>query len=224
MQAPALAMPTNRVDSGPGLAQIGGMTAQPADISSQESGLGAFFRSSDLETAGLSRHQLPSLLRSGAVVRLGRGLYRRTDAEPSEHYSLAMACAAVPQSIVCLLTALQVHEIGTQAPSAIWLAIPHKARLPRLQAPKLRIVRFSGPAWSYGVSDTTFEGVPARITSPARTIADCFRFERLVGAEAAIEALDDGLRTRKVSVAELERLLEVLPSRRLRSALGVLQR
>ena len=200
------------------------MAAPSADISSQDAGLGAFFRSSDLDAAGLSRHQLPSLLRSGAVERLGRGLYRRTDAEPSEHYSLAMACAAVPQSIVCLLSALQVHDIGTQSPSAIWLAIPHKARLPRLEAPKLRIVRFSGPAWTYGVSDTTFEGVPARITSPARTIADCFRFERLVGAEVAIEALDDGLRQHKVSVGELERVLEVLPSRRLRAALAVLQR
>lgn len=217
-------MPSSRVDRGRRIAQIVGMAAPSADISSQDAGLGAFFRSSDLDAAGLSRHQLPRLLRSGAVERMGRGLYRRTDAEPSEHYSLAMACAAVPQSIVCLLTALQVHDIGTQAPSAIWLAIPHKARLPRLQAPKLRIVRFSGPAWTYGVSDTTFEGVPARITSPARTIADCFRFERLVGAEAAIEALDDGLRQHKVSVAELERLLEVLPSRRLRAALAVLQR
>ena len=217
-------MPTFRVDSGPGFAQIVGMASPSADISSQEAGLAAFFRSSDLELAGLSRHKLPSLLRSGAVERLGRGLYRRTDAEPNEHYSQAMACAAVPHSVVCLLSALQVHDIGTQAPSAVWLAIPHKARLPKLQAPKLRIVRFSGPAWSYGVSDTTFEGVPARITSPARTIADCFRFERLVGAEAAIEALDDGLRQCKVSVAELERVLEVLPSRRLRTALAVLQR
>lgn len=217
-------MPTTCVDSDPGFAQIVGMAAPSADLSSQDASLGAFFRSSDLDAAGLSRHQLPSLLRSGAVERLGRGLYRRTDAEPSEHYSLAMACAAVPHSVVCLLSALQVHEIGTQAPSAIWLAIPHKARLPRVEKPKLRIVRFSGPAWTYGVSDTMFDGVPARITSPARTIADCFRFERLVGAEAAIEALDDGLRQHKVSVAELERVLEVLPSRRLRAALTVLQR
>lgn len=217
-------MPSFRVDRGLRIAQIVGMTTPSADISSQDAGLGAFFRSSDLDAAGLSRHQLPRLLRSGAVERLSRGLYHRTDVEPSEHYSLAMACAAVPQSTVCLLSALQVHDIGTQAPSAIWLAIPHKARLPRLEAPKLRIVRFSGPAWSYGVSDATFEGVPARITSPARTIADCFRFERLVGAEAAIEALDDGLRQHKVCVAELERVLEVLPSRRLRAALAVLQR
>jgi predicted transcriptional regulator of viral defense system len=130
-----------------------------------------------------------------------------------------MACARVPHSIVCLLSALRVHEIGTQAPAEIWLAIPHKARIPRLPELRLRIVRFSGPAWTFGVKDIEFEGVPARITSPARTIADCFRFERLVGAEAAMDALTDALRQRKVTIAELSRVEEVLPSRRLRAAL-----
>ncbi|MGH8294568.1 MAG: type IV toxin-antitoxin system AbiEi family antitoxin domain-containing protein [Steroidobacteraceae bacterium] len=132
-----------------------------------------------------------------------------------------MACTRVPNSIVCLLSALQVHGIGTQLPAAVWLAIPHKARRPRLSALKLRIVRFSGPAWTFGVQNTAFEGVPARVTSPARTIVDCFRFERLVGPEAAMEALQDGLRQRKVTIAELSRVAEVLPSRRLSAALDV---
>jgi len=130
-----------------------------------------------------------------------------------------MACARVPASVVCLLSALRVHGIGTQAPAEVWLAIPHKARVPRLPGLRLRIVRFSGPAWTFGVKDTTFEGVTARITSPARTIVDCFRFERLVGPEAAMEALQDALRGRKVTIAELARIEEVLPSRRLRAVL-----
>ncbi len=132
-----------------------------------------------------------------------------------------MACARVPNSIVCLLSALRVHGIGTQAPAEVWLAIPHKARAPRLRELRLRIVRFSGAAWTFGVQETEFEGVPARITSPARTIADCFRFERLIGPEAAMEALQDALRQRKVTVAELSRVAEVLPSRRLSAALDV---
>lgn len=132
-----------------------------------------------------------------------------------------MACARVPNSIVCLLSALRVHGIGTQAPAEVWLAIPHKARAPRLRELRLRIVRFSGPAWTFGVQTTEFEGVPARITSPARTVADCFRFERLVGPETAMEALQDSLRQRKVTVAELARVAEVLPSRRLRAALDL---
>jgi predicted transcriptional regulator of viral defense system len=127
-----------------------------------------------------------------------------------------MTCARVPNSIVCLLSALRVHGIGSQVPARVWLGIPHKARPPRLHAPQLRIVRFSGPAWTYGVIRVEFEGVPARITSPARTVADCFRHERLVGAEVAIEALRDALRKRLVTIAELFRVEEVLPSRRLR--------
>jgi predicted transcriptional regulator of viral defense system len=185
----------------------------------REANIGAFFRPSQLEAAGLTRDQLPALVRSGEVEQIARGLYRVTDAEPTEHYSLAMACARVPNSIVCLLSALRVHGIGTQAPAEVWLAIPHKARRPRLPELKLRIVHFTGPAWTFGVQDTAFEGVPARITSPARTVADCFRFERLVGAEAAMEALQDALRQRKVSIAELLRVADVLPSRRLSAAL-----
>jgi predicted transcriptional regulator of viral defense system len=187
----------------------------------RSSGVVGFFRAAQLEQAGLTRDQLPSLLRSGRVERVGRGLYRLTEAEPTENYSIAMACARVPNSIVCLLSALRIHGIGTQAPAEVWLAIPHKARQPRLRELKLRTVRFTGPAWTFGVQQTAFEGVPARITSPARTVADCFRFERLVGPEAAMEALQDGLRQRKVTVAELTRVLEVLPSRRLSAALDV---
>lgn len=184
-------------------------------------GITGFFRPAELEAAGLTRDQLPALVRSGKVERISRGLYRLAEAEPTENYSLAMACARVPNSIVCLLSALRVHGIGTQAPAEVWLAIPHKARAPRLRELRLRIVRFSGPAWTFGVQETVFEGVRARITSPARTVADCFRFERLVGPEAAMEAFQDGLRQRKLTVAELSRVVEVLPSRRLSAALDV---
>lgn len=195
-------------------------STDPAELF-REGRLGAFFRPSQAADAGITRERLRTLVRRGAVEHIGRGLYRMADAEPTEDYSLAMACARVPKSIVCLLSALRVHGIGTQAPAEVWIAIPHKARVPRLPDLRLRIVRFSGPAWIFGVQDTTFEGVPARITSPARTVADCFRFERLVGPETAMEALQDGLRQRKVTVAELSRVVDVLPSRRLTAALDV---
>lgn len=187
----------------------------------REAGLGSFFRPSQVEKAGLTRDQLRTLVRRGEVEHVARGLYRLADAEPTENYSLAMACARVPNSVVCLLSALRVHEIGTQAPAAVWLAIPHKARQPRLDEVRLRVVRFSGAAWTYGIQDTEFEGVPARITSVARTVVDCFRFERLVGPEVAMEALQDALRQRKTTVAELSRAEEVLPSRRLSAALDL---
>lgn len=184
-------------------------------------GISGFFRPGQLVRAGLTRGQLPALRRSGRVERVGRGIYRLEGAETTENYSLAMACARVPKSVVCLLSALRVHGIGTQAPAEVWLAIPHKARAPRLANPRLRIVRSSGPAWTLGVQPTEFEGVPARITSPARTVVDCFRFERLVGPETAMEALNDALRQRKVTIAELSRVAKVLPARRLSAALDV---
>jgi len=221
-----------RVDASLNCAQNVGTVTQPADKLSaspaadtaarlRAAGLGAFFRPSQVEAAGITREQLRTLFQRGTVEHVGRGLYRMGDAEPTEDYSLAMACARVPNSIVCLLSALRVHDIGTQAPAEVWLAIPHKARSPRLPELRLRIVRFSGPAWTLGVQETTFEGVPARITSPARTVADCFRFERLVGREAAIEAFQDGLRQRKFTIAELSRVEEFLPSRRLSAALDM---
>lgn len=88
--------------------------------------LGAFFRPRQLEAIGISYDRLQSLVAAGAVDRVGWGLYRFTDDEPTEHYSLAAVCAKVPHSIVCLLSALQVHGIGTQLPHEIWRAIQHK--------------------------------------------------------------------------------------------------
>jgi len=170
---------------------------------------GAFFRPSQMEEVGVSRHQLRSLVRRGVVEHVTRGLYRFTDAEPTEHYSLAMACARVPNSIVCLLSALSVHEIGTQLPHEVWLAIPHKAEPPRVQGIKLRLLRFSGAAWIYGIQDTAFEGVPAHITSPARTVVDCFRYRNKIGLDVAMEALQDGVRSRKVMISEIDRAAEV---------------
>jgi len=185
----------------------------------REAGIGAFFRPSQLEALGITYDQVRRLETAGTVERVARGLYRLADAEPTEHYSLAAACARIPRSIVCLLSALKVHGIGTQLPREVWLAIPHKARPPRPPGIKIRLLRLSGPSWTYGIQDTAFEGVPARITSPARTVVDCFRFERLIGREAAMEALSDALRSKQVTTDALLRTLDVLPSRTLRNAL-----
>lgn len=188
----------------------------------RRAGFGAFFRPGQLAELGLSYDHLQELVAAGTVEKVARGLYRLSDVEPTERYSLAAVCARVPRSIVCLLSALNVHGLGTQLPREVWLGIPHKARAPRLPGTRIRLVRFAGPAWTYGVLDTEFEGVPARITSPARTVVDCFRFERLIGLEAAMEALREGLRLKTVRVDQLVRTLEVLPSRRLKAAMDTM--
>ncbi len=196
-------------------------TAEGAAEVIRRAKIGAFFRPAQVEAVGLTRDQLPALERAGVVERVGRGLYRRTDADITENYSLAMACARVPQGIICLLTALRVHGIGSQAPSAIWMAIPQRARTPKLSDLRLRFVRFSGAATTFGVIATAFEGVPTHITTPARTIVDCFRLARHIGPEAGVEAFRDALRRRLVTRAELAQTESVLPSRALRAHLEV---
>ena len=200
------------------------MTAELNEEILHQAGIGSFFRPSQLEPLGIPYHRLRQLEADDAIERVGWGLYRLADAEPTERYSMASVCARVPNAIVCLLSALQVHGIGTQLPHQVWIAIPHKAKPPVLTNVGVRLLRFSGAAWTYGIQETKFEGVPARITSPVRTVVDCFRFERLVGREAALEALREALQDRKVTTAALARSLEVLPSRRLRAILeaGVL--
>ena len=189
-----------------------------------EAGIGNFFRPSQLELLGIPYHRLRKLKADETIERVGWGLYRLAEAEPTEHYSIASVCARVPNAIVCLLSALQVHEIGTQLPRQVWIGIPHKAKAPILKGVGVRLVRFSAAALTYGVQETSFEDVPTRITSPARTIVDCFRFQRLIGREAALEALREALQDSKVTTAELIRSLEELPSRRLSAILetGVL--
>ena len=173
-------------------------------------GLGTktFFRARDAAELGVRSRALRSLVDEGAIERVARGLYRFTDAELTEHHTEAAVCARVPGAIVCLLSALSVHELGTQLPREVWIAIPHKARAPRVPDLPIKVVRFSGPSMRYGVEDVAFERVAARITSPARTVVDCFRFRRLVGKDVALEALRDALHERKASPDEIWRAAE----------------
>ena len=190
--------------------------ATPADTSSRPDASGlrslgakTFFRPRDAAELGVDARALRRLVDDGSVEHVARGLYRLTEAEPTEHYTLAAVCARVPGAIVCLLSALSVHGLGTQMPWQEWIAIPHKARTPRLPELPVRVVRFSGASLRYGIENRVFEGVPARITSPARTVVDCFRFRRLVGKDVALEALRDALRARSASADEIWRAAEV---------------
>jgi predicted transcriptional regulator of viral defense system len=178
-------------------------------------GAGNFFRARDLEALGGGFRDLQRYLEEGSVVQVARGLYWLADADPSPFYSLAAVAARVPHGILCLLSALTVHAIGTQLPADVWIGIAHKARAPRLPEFPTRIVRFSGPSLRYGVTKIEIEGAPALITSPARTVVDCFRFRRLVGLDVAQEALREALRERKATVAEIWRAAEVCRARSL---------
>lgn len=193
-------------------------------------GVPPFFRPDQVKDVGLRPDQVRTLLRYGAVERVCRGLYHIVGVAPSPHCLLAIVCARSPNSIVCLHSALQVHGIHSTAaavprradPATVWLAIQHGARAPRLSnlPLSLRIVRFSGTAWSFDVTEAEFDGVPALITTPARTVADCFRLERIAGAGAGIQALRDAFSKRLVTLKELRRVERALPCRRLRALLA----
>ena len=160
-------------------------------------------RPRDLEEVGISGVYLNKLYAEGVLDRPSRGLYTLHDTEPSEHRTIAEASKRVPHGIICLLSALRYHDLTTQSPFEVWLAIDQKARLPNIDYPPLRIVRFSGDALSFGVQEYKVEGVKIRVYSPAKTVADCFKYRNKIGLDVAIEALRDCWQQKKATMDEL---------------------
>ena len=160
-------------------------------------------RARDLNPHGIPRTHLSRLCAAGKLKRIARGLYVLPDSEITEHHSLAEACKRVPKGVVCLLSALQYHDITTQAPFEVWLAIGEKAWKPRIDYPPLRIVRFSQATLNAGVEDHQIEGVPVRVFSPAKTVADCFKYRNKIGLDVAIESLRECLRSQRCTVDDL---------------------
>jgi len=177
--------------------------------SEQESETPGIFRLRDVDRVGLTRGRLRGMIHRGEAEKVGRGLYRRPSSAVTELDTVATVCARVPNAVVCLLTALAIHEIGTQLPADVWIALDRKARKPHIEDLPIRIVRFSGPMLRYGVEERRVQGVPVRITSPARTVVDCFRYRNKIGIDVALEALKDSLETRKTSVQSIVRAAEV---------------
>src|SRR5262245_53817408 len=132
-------------------------------------------RTQDLERLGVSRKKLKKLSDQGLIERIGRGLYRVSGSEVTEHQTLVEACKRVPHGVICLLSALRFHGLTTQNPFAVWLAIDRKAWLPRVDYPPLQVVRFSGDALRSGIEAHLLQGVQVRVYSPAKTVADCFK-------------------------------------------------
>jgi len=163
-----------------------------------------------LRARDLAEHALPTialtrLVAAGKLERVARGVYSLPHRKLSEHRSLAEASLRVPQGVICLLSALRVHGIGTQAPFEVWLAIPHNAPTPRLDQPALRVVRMSGPALAEGIETQRIDGVDVRVFSAAKTVADCFKFRNKIGLDVALEALRDGWMSGKLKMDELWR-------------------
>jgi predicted transcriptional regulator of viral defense system len=148
------------------------------------------------------------MVAAGTLTRVARGLYALPEYQLGEHGILATVAKRVPEAVFCLLTALRFHELTTQAPFEVWVAIGNKSRVPKLDYPKLRVVRFSSEALSEGVERHRVEGTDIRVTSVAKTVADCFKFRNKVGLDVALEALREARRSRAAKADDLWRFAE----------------
>ncbi len=166
-------------------------------------------RSRDLEKAGITRIELSRYVAAGELRRIRRGVYCLPHYLTNEYGDFAIIATKAPGVLICLLSALRYHELTTQAPSEVWIAIDRKARAPRFDYPSLKVVRFSQEALSYGVETKTIEGVMIRVTTIEKTIADCFKFRNKVGLDVALEALRDAVRNRTLDMDELWRCAKV---------------
>jgi predicted transcriptional regulator of viral defense system len=172
-------------------------TQRVLDLASQK----GLIRASDLNAIDAPRVVLTRLTAAGQLERIGRGLYRLPDTPSSEHESLVTIATKVPQAVFCLLTALQFHELTTQLPRQVWIAMPRGSHPPRINYPPIKMVQFTGDAYTAGVEEFARDGVKLRIYSVAKTVSDCFKHRNKIGLDVALEALKDA-RTRNKASAE----------------------
>lgn len=166
-------------------------------------------RASDLDSIDTPRVVLTRLTAAGQLEKIGRGLYRLPDSQVSEHESLVTVATKVPQAIFCLLTALQFHELTTQLPRQVWIAMPHGSHAPRLDYPPIKMVQFTGEAYTAGVEEVERDGVTLRVYGVAKTVADCFKHRNKIGLDVALEALKDSRIRNKASVDDIWRCAQI---------------
>lgn len=148
-------------------------------------------RVAQLEANGIPRWRLYRLVTLGLVEKQSRGIYAASNHSLTAEHALAEVAKRVPGGVVCLITALRFHELTTQNPHEVWIALPVKARKPKIDYPRLHVVRFSGAALTEGIEMHNIEGVDVGIYSAAKTVADCFKYRNKIGIDVAVEALRD---------------------------------
>jgi len=166
-------------------------------------------RPKDLEAHGFTRAHLARLVAQGLVLRQARGVYVAARHALTAEHTLAHVAKRVPDAVFCLLTALRLHGLTTQSPAEVWIALPEKARRPRLDYPRLRVARFSGEALTEGIEERRAEGVTLRVYSAAKTVADCFKYRNKIGIDVAVEALRDFSRKNRGGATELARYARI---------------
>lgn len=167
------------------------------------------FSASDAIAAGIHSEYLSRAVADGTLERVARGRYQLAGHGVTEHHTLALVASRAPTAVICLLSALQFHHVGTQTPSQVWIAIARHTASPQMEYPPLRVVHFSGDAFSEGVAVHLLEGQKVHIYSLAKTIADCFKYRNKIGLDVALEALHDAWRQRRLFLPELNSFAKI---------------
>ncbi len=160
-------------------------------------------RTKEMESHGISRVQLRQLVDRGVLRKAQRGLYTAQNAPIHEHESLAEVAARSPKAIICLLSALRFHELTTENPSDVYVMLPMGTQRPHISNPQLAVFWAAAPAYEAGVEEHLLAGVAVRISSPAKTVVDCFKYRNKVGITVAVEALRDAWENKKVTADDL---------------------
>lgn len=166
-------------------------------------------RSQDITRRDIDPKTIQRLVEQQEIIRVGRGLYSLPGGEISSHYSLVEAQHMVPSGVVCLVSALAFHGVGTQSPRHVHIAIKRGSHIPSIGDQPIHIHTFSEPAFSEGMDEHDVDASTVRVYSPAKTVADCFKFRGKIGIDVAIEALKDIAQTKTATVQEILRFAEI---------------
>ncbi len=180
-------------------------TQRVLDLASRK----GLLRASDLDAIEAPRVVLTRLTAAGLLDKVGRGLYRLPSHPGSEHEGLATVATKVPQAVFCLLTALQFHELTTQLPRQIWIAMPRGSHVPRIAYPPIKMVQMTDGVYSEGIETVERDGVKLRVYGIAKTVADCFKHRNKIGLDVALEALKDVHAKRRATADDLWRYAKI---------------
>jgi len=166
-------------------------------------------KASDLKARGISRNYLYALTREGKLKKVARGLYELPDNQLTERIALIEVAKRIPNAVVSLISALNYYDLTTQLPHEVWITVPRGAWRPKIEYPALNLTYASMDIYSYGIHKLKINGVEVKIYSPAKTIADCFKFRNKIGLDVAIEALKRAWETKKADMEELSKAAQV---------------
>jgi predicted transcriptional regulator of viral defense system len=167
------------------------------------------FRVKEAINAGVHPRTLYTMRDEGIIEKLGRGVYRFADMPVLGNPDLATVAMKVPKGVICLISALSYHEITTEIPHQIYLALPRGAEPPRMDYPPLRIFWFSGPAFEEGIENHDVDGIHIMVYSPEKTLADCFKYRNKIGLDVVLEALKFYRQRKRFKVDELMRYARI---------------